>query len=354
MANKSKSEHATTTPGEPESAHEHAGSSVGFYIFIALVLGVITYVEFALIEYQETWFSFMGGTSILIWLIVLSVVKFILVVMFFMHLKDDDRTFTGFFTSGMVIAVGTLIALSALFTVRSLATAQTPQQEQSGTTAGAGAETGTHGEGHERAVPEPSLAHRFEYPPPKTLDDDAINLTPPGQLTVGGSVEDSGGYPYAQDAATEGGSDYEVLQESSVDGRIAAGIPLAAPPAPITLPDPFSEQIQQEPAPAAQPTGDASQAPAAAASGDPAAGEALFVGALGCVGCHGEGGAGGVGPSLTDSEWIYGGDEASLTETLVNGRPGGMPAFGAQASEEDIANVVAYIMSLSGGQGSGE
>lgn len=347
MAKKTSNDHAD----DHESAHEHEGSSVGFYIFIALVLGVITYVEFALIEYQEAWFGFLGPTSILIWLIVLSVVKFFLVVMFFMHLQQDDRTFTGFFTSGMVIAVGTLIALSALFTVRSLAVAQTPQLE----IAEVRQEEG-HGEevaeGHGAEVAELSLAHRFEYPAPKTLDEEVINLTPPGQLGAGSSVADTGAE--SNDAATSEG---EVQGEA---GRTEGGLPLAAPPPAVTLPDPFSPEAQdaarQDQAQDAVPTGEAAagaEAGGQAATGDPAAGEALFVGALGCVGCHGEGGTGGVGPNLTDAEWIYGGDAASISETLHNGRPGGMPAFGAQASEEEIANLVAYVMSIGGAQGGG-
>lgn len=54
-----------------------------------------------------------------------------------------------------------------------------------------------------------------------------------------------------------------------------------------------------------------------------------------------------MGPSLVDAEWIYGGDEASILETLHNGRPGGMPAFGDQASEEELQQVTAFVMSLS-------
>ena len=345
MAKKTSNDHAE----DHESAHEHEGSSVGFYIFIALVLGVITYIEFALIEYQEAWFGFLGPTSILVWLIVLSVVKFFLVVMFFMHLQQDDRTFTGFFTSGMVIAVGTLIALSALFTVRSLATARTPQEEQAGAAHGEEVAEGV-GEGHGAEVAEPSLAHRFEYPAPKTLDEEVIDLTPPGQLAAGSSMEDTGA-ENTDSATTEGEAQGEA-------GRTEGGLPLAAPPPPITLPDPFSPEAQQaaarqDQAQDAAPTGEAAGAETGgeAAAGDPAAGEALFVGALGCVGCHGEGGVGGVGPNLTDAEWIYGGDAASISETLHNGRPGGMPAFGAQASEGEIANLVAYVMSLGGGGG---
>lgn len=107
--------------------HDHShGGSVGSYILIALILGVITYVEFAIVEYEIAWLS-QGATFF--WLVALSVIKFILVIMFFMHLKYDDALFTGFFSSGMVIATGTLIALSLLFTVRSVSFEMTPQVE---------------------------------------------------------------------------------------------------------------------------------------------------------------------------------------------------------------------------------
>jgi mono/diheme cytochrome c family protein/heme/copper-type cytochrome/quinol oxidase subunit 4 len=362
MAKKTANDHAD----DHEAAHKHEGSSIGFYIFIALVLGAITYVEFALVEYQTTWFSALSSGAILFWLIALSVVKFIMVVMFFMHLQQDDRTFTGFFTSGMVIAVGTLFALSALFTVRSLGVAQTPQEEiakvrQEGLPE-AGDDEGhaeaAEGHAEETLVPS-SLTHRFEYPTPKVLNEDIINLTPPGQIIAGGSVQDSGGYPVMQDAATAGGSIFEVLRESSESGQIAGGIPLASPPPPITLPDPFAQQPAQPPAQQGQPGQEAVQAAGAqggdeSSGGDPAAGEALFVGALGCAGCHGQDGGGGIGPNLTDAEWIYGGDAASISETLHNGRPGGMPAFGGQASEEEIVDLVAYVQSLGGQGASGE
>jgi len=94
----------------------------------------------------------------------------------------------------------------------------------------------------------------------------------------------------------------------------------------------------------------AAPAQGGAAASDPAAveaGQALFVGKLGCYGCHGQDGGGGMGPALNDSTWIYGGDEAAILETLHNGRPGGMPAFGNQASEEELQQVAAFVTSLS-------
>ena len=99
-------------------AHAHKKGALAFYIVIALVLGAITYVEFAIVEYQDvfTWLT----KSLILWILgVLSVVKFGLVVAIYMHLRDDDPLYTGFFMSGMVIALGSFIALAALFTVPS-------------------------------------------------------------------------------------------------------------------------------------------------------------------------------------------------------------------------------------------
>ncbi len=92
-----------------EKPHKHAVRS---YIIIAVILAVITYIEFDLVEYPIAW---LGQTWTLVWLVALSVVKFVLVVLYFMHLKDDDATYSGFFTSGMIFAMGTFIALSFLF-----------------------------------------------------------------------------------------------------------------------------------------------------------------------------------------------------------------------------------------------
>lgn len=48
-----------------------------------------------------------------------------------------------------------------------------------------------------------------------------------------------------------------------------------------------------------------------------------------CAGCHGEDGKGmpSAGfPNIVDDAWQYGGTEAAITETIVKGRKGGMPA----------------------------
>jgi cytochrome c oxidase cbb3-type subunit III len=66
-----------------------------------------------------------------------------------------------------------------------------------------------------------------------------------------------------------------------------------------------------------------------------------------CVGCHANGG-GGMGPPLMDDYWIYGSEPQNVYRTIVEGRPRGMPAFGARLSGEQVWQLVAYVRSLSG------
>lgn len=83
------------------------------YIIVALILGVITYVEYAIIEFDIPWL----GSGFILWaLMIMSIVKFVMVIMFFMHLKDDDVAYTGFFSVGMLMALGTFVAFAFMMT----------------------------------------------------------------------------------------------------------------------------------------------------------------------------------------------------------------------------------------------
>lgn len=66
-----------------------------------------------------------------------------------------------------------------------------------------------------------------------------------------------------------------------------------------------------------------------------------------CAGCHGGAGGGGIGPPLADQDWIYGGSDANIYATIVQGRPNGMPAFGPGLSGEAVWKLAAYVKSLS-------
>ena len=68
-----------------------------------------------------------------------------------------------------------------------------------------------------------------------------------------------------------------------------------------------------------------------------------------CMQCHGADARGAKGfPNLTDNDWLYGGSPENITQTIMEGRHGQMPAFGAAFGEEKVKDVANYVMSLSG------
>jgi cytochrome c oxidase cbb3-type subunit III len=49
-----------------------------------------------------------------------------------------------------------------------------------------------------------------------------------------------------------------------------------------------------------------------------------------------------------DSEWRYGGRIEEIYQTIEQGRPNGMPAFGDKIPEEQIWQIAAYVRAMSG------
>jgi cytochrome c oxidase cbb3-type subunit 3 len=66
-----------------------------------------------------------------------------------------------------------------------------------------------------------------------------------------------------------------------------------------------------------------------------------------CAGCHANGG-GGMGPPLMDDRWIYGSAPANIYQTIVEGRPNGMPSFRGRIPSAQVWMIVAYVESMSG------
>lgn len=69
-----------------------------------------------------------------------------------------------------------------------------------------------------------------------------------------------------------------------------------------------------------------------------------------CAACHQAGGQGklGLAPNLVDDSWIYGGTYEKIQETVTLGRQGMMPPFRGALTDEKIAQVANYVLSLSG------
>lgn len=74
-------------------------------------------------------------------------------------------------------------------------------------------------------------------------------------------------------------------------------------------------------------------------------GAALFV-QMNCDGCHGDGGSGAVGPNLADSRFHYGASDAALFQSIYQGRPNGMPAWGTILGPDVVWRLVTYVQSL--------
>lgn len=89
--------------------HDHPGYMT--YWVVAGVLTVITAVEVAIFYIPA-----LAGVIVPL-LLTLSAGKFVLVVMFYMHLKTDSRIFTGVFVAPLLLAMFLVVALIVLFKV---------------------------------------------------------------------------------------------------------------------------------------------------------------------------------------------------------------------------------------------
>ena len=91
------------------TTHERPHPGPRQYVWVALVLTLVTVIEVA-IFYIEVLRPFLVPL-----LLLLSGIKFALVVMFYMHLKFDHPLFSAFFVAGLWLAIGVALALLALF-----------------------------------------------------------------------------------------------------------------------------------------------------------------------------------------------------------------------------------------------
>ena len=80
------------------------------FVYLAIGLAIITAIEVAL-SYMVDYL----GPLFLPLLLILMLIKFFSVVLYFMHLKFDNRWFSAMFYMGLIVAVGVYIAALATF-----------------------------------------------------------------------------------------------------------------------------------------------------------------------------------------------------------------------------------------------
>jgi cytochrome c oxidase subunit IV len=105
-------------PPTTAAAEEHDHPSSGVYVKIGIVLFVLTALEVGLYEFTYGEHAGVAGHTLQPFfvplLLLLSAAKFALVAMFYMHLKQDHRLFTGVFVFPLIIATVIILALIVL------------------------------------------------------------------------------------------------------------------------------------------------------------------------------------------------------------------------------------------------
>jgi len=113
---------ATPTPTVTEArAHEHAEHAhptAGLYLKIGLVLFVLTALEVGAYELAYTHGDTPIGAAIrpvvIPILLILSAIKFALVAMYYMHLKQDGKMLSGLFVFPLILAAVIIVGLILL------------------------------------------------------------------------------------------------------------------------------------------------------------------------------------------------------------------------------------------------
>jgi cytochrome c oxidase subunit 4 len=94
--------------GDAHDAHDH-GFSDKQYIQVAIILAVIT-----ALEVYASYADWLGAAFIPL-LIFMMIAKFVLVALFFMHLKFDSKVFSWMFYAGLFLALGVYVVTLATF-----------------------------------------------------------------------------------------------------------------------------------------------------------------------------------------------------------------------------------------------
>jgi cytochrome c oxidase subunit 4 len=105
------SDHPQSAPHTDHGAEKDVHPTWSTYWKVALILTLITFVE-VWVYYIP---AFAASKAFVPSLLIMSAVKFAIVVMFYMHLKYDHKLFRALFTGPLIIAGATMVVLLFLF-----------------------------------------------------------------------------------------------------------------------------------------------------------------------------------------------------------------------------------------------
>jgi cytochrome c oxidase cbb3-type subunit 3 len=147
----------------------------------------------------------------------------------------------------------------------------------------------------------------------------------------GSDARGARGFPNLVDADWQWGGEPDIVVATVLNGRQAAMPPLG----PVLGNDGVAATVAYVQSLSGQPA-------------DPAlvtAGSAHFQTL--CMACHGPEGRGNPllgAPNLTDGTWLYGGDAATISETIAGGRSGRMPAHATLIGEDRSRLAAAWVL----------
>ena len=101
-------EAVTDTEAHDTAVHRHKEPTDAQYGIVAVVLMVLTAIE------VSTYYIDFGPIFLPL-LLVLMMIKFIIVVLFFMHLRFDAKIFSRLFWTGFILAIGVYVTALATF-----------------------------------------------------------------------------------------------------------------------------------------------------------------------------------------------------------------------------------------------
>ena len=100
-----------TGPDAKATGAKHHHPTPGTYIKVGIILTLITIVE-VWVYYIP---SFVASRAFVPSLLIMSAIKFFIVVAFYMHLRYDHKLFRALFTGPFIVAAFTMLGLMFLF-----------------------------------------------------------------------------------------------------------------------------------------------------------------------------------------------------------------------------------------------